>query len=92
MVPEAVDQTFLKTRGSGHKQLVSNGGGFKLVVAERDKKQTIIDLREISVGLKTIRLFSRLRLSVPGDGGVFGILVGKRLLVRVHVLAVQFAE
>jgi hypothetical protein len=33
--------------GLGHEQLISNGGGFKPAFAERDKKQTMIDLRKI---------------------------------------------
>jgi hypothetical protein len=32
-------------RDGGHKQLISNGGRFKPVFAERDRKQTMIDLR-----------------------------------------------
>ncbi len=36
------------TRDGGHEQLISNGERFKLAIAERDKKQTMIDLRGIS--------------------------------------------
>jgi hypothetical protein len=32
----------------GHEQLISNGGRFKAAFAERDKKQTRVDLRGIS--------------------------------------------
>jgi hypothetical protein len=32
----------------GYEQLVSNGGRFKPALDERDKKQTMIDLRGIS--------------------------------------------
>jgi hypothetical protein len=31
-------------RGGGHEQLISNGGRFKPAFAEREKKQTMIDL------------------------------------------------
>jgi hypothetical protein len=37
-----------ESREGGHKQLISNGGGFKLAFAERDKKYKTIDLRGIS--------------------------------------------
>ncbi len=75
LVSEAANQTFLKTRDGGHEQLISNGWRFKLAFAEREKKQTMIDPREISTGLK--RLFLDCG-TVPGDGGVFGTLVGRR--------------
>ncbi len=88
MVAEAANQTFSKTRDSGHKQLVSNGGRFKLVVAERDKKQTMIDLREISTGLK--RLFLDC-VSVSGDGVSLEFL-SVNDVIRVHLSVVQFAE
>jgi hypothetical protein len=35
-------------RDGGHEQLISNGRGFNPAFAERDKKQTMIDLRGIS--------------------------------------------
>jgi hypothetical protein len=35
-------------RGGGHEQLSSNGGRFKPAYAERDKRQTMIDLPGIS--------------------------------------------
>jgi hypothetical protein len=38
----------LANRNGGHEKLISNGGRFKPALAERDKKQTMIDLREIS--------------------------------------------
>jgi hypothetical protein len=37
-----------ESREVGHKQLISNGGGFKLAFADRDKKHKMIDLRGIS--------------------------------------------
>jgi hypothetical protein len=34
----------LTLRDSGHKQIISNGGNFKPALAEKDKKQTMVDL------------------------------------------------
>jgi hypothetical protein len=43
-----IHATMSESREGGHKQLISNGGGFKLAFAERDKKHKMIDLRGIS--------------------------------------------
>ncbi len=34
--------TFTLTRGGGHEQLISNGGGFKPAFAERDKCKPVL--------------------------------------------------
>jgi hypothetical protein len=39
--------TVLSTTARGHEQLISNGERFKPAFAERDKKQTMINLRGI---------------------------------------------
>jgi hypothetical protein len=41
----------IQFRDDCHEQLISNGGRFKPAFAERDKKQTMIDLRGISTTL-----------------------------------------
>jgi hypothetical protein len=37
------------TTEGGHEQLISNAGRFKSAFAQRDKKQTMIDLQGISI-------------------------------------------
>jgi hypothetical protein len=39
----------LRDGGHEHQQLISNGKRFKPAFAERDKKQTVIDLRGIKL-------------------------------------------
>ncbi len=38
-----------ESREGGYKQLISNGGGFKLAFAERDKKHTMIATKAGSI-------------------------------------------
>jgi hypothetical protein len=52
-------------RDGGNKQLISNGGRFKSAVAERDKKQTMIDLREISSNWFKTEILKRSRRRRP---------------------------
>jgi len=52
-----------KIRDGGHEQLISNGGRVKPAFAERDKKQTMIDLRGISTNLLKNQLRPSIRLS-----------------------------
>jgi hypothetical protein len=47
----------------GHEQLISNGGRIKPVFADRDKKPTMIDLREISTNRFKNQLCPYIRLS-----------------------------
>jgi hypothetical protein len=57
----------------GHEQLTSNGGRFNPAVAEREKKETMIDLRGISTNWFKNQLCPSMRLSrlraVLGTGG-----------------------
>jgi hypothetical protein len=50
-------------RYCGHEQLISNGGRFKPVFAESDRKQTMIDLRGISTNWFKNKLCSSIRYS-----------------------------
>ena len=56
----AYDSTYVLR---GHEQLISHGGRFKRVFAERDKKQTMIDLRGISTNWFINQLCPSIRLS-----------------------------
>jgi hypothetical protein len=51
------------TREGAHQQLISNGGRFKLAFFKKDKKQTMIDLREISTNCIKNQLCPSVRLS-----------------------------
>jgi hypothetical protein len=53
----------IETEDGGHEQLISNGGRFKPAFSERDKKQTIIDLRGISTNWFKNQLCPSTRLS-----------------------------
>jgi hypothetical protein len=55
-----VNRTPFESRVGGHEQLISNGGR---AFAERDKKQTMIDLREISTNWFKNQLCPSIRLS-----------------------------
>jgi hypothetical protein len=52
-----------KIRDGGHEQLISNGGRFKPACAERDKRQTMIDLRGISTNWLKNQLCPSIKLS-----------------------------
>ncbi len=58
----------------GHEQMISNGGKFKPAFAEKDKKQTMIDLRGISTNWFKSQLCPSILLSMlraPQGRGVF---------------------
>jgi hypothetical protein len=53
-----------RLRDGGHEQLISNDKRFKPAFAERDKKQTMIDLQGISTNWFKNQLFPSTRLSM----------------------------
>jgi hypothetical protein len=72
----------LEALDGGHEQLISNGGRFKPAFSERNKKQTIIDLRGISTNWFKNQLCPSIRLSIGyrlGEGAFWGV----RMRIRV---------